>query len=136
MKCLYEYYQNALLRNTVVSNFKSTEKLDLIQGYIPEDKKEDFKKAVDNVSKSKIYLEINDVDKDDPDVPIILKNNKISSLFESVTQMYALPKYNEIDPTFLLSIFYWVFFGMMVADFAYGLILFIGSAIALKFFKL
>ncbi len=135
MKCLYEYYQNALLRNTVVSNFKSTEKLDLIQGYIPEDKKEDFKKAVDNVSKSKIYLEINDVDKDDPDVPIILKNNKISSLFESVTQMYALPKYNEIDPTFLLSIFYWVFFGMMVADFAYGLILFIGSAIALKFFK-
>ena len=49
--------------------------------------------------------------------------------------MYALPKYNEIDPTFLLSIFYWVFFGMMVADFAYGLILFIGSAFALKFFK-
>ena len=44
--------------------------------------------------------------------------------------MYVLPKYDEVDPTFILSIFYWVFFGMMVADFAYGLILCIGSGIA------
>lgn len=135
MQSVYEYYQNLSLRDTVVSNFKSTEKLDVIQGYIPADKESDFKALLEKVSASKIYLEIEDAKKDDPNVPIILKNNKISSLFESVTQMYALPKYNEIDPTFLLSIFYWVFFGMMVADFAYGLILFIGSAIALKFFK-
>lgn len=35
----------------------------------------------------------------------------------------------------MLSIFYWIFFGMMVADFAYGLIPFVGSAIALKTLK-
>ena len=135
MQSVYEYYQNLALRNTVVSNFKATEKLDIIQGYIPADKEANFKALLEKVSALKIYLEIEDAKKDDPDVPIILKNNKIASLFESVTNMYALPKYDEVDPTFILSIFYWVFFGMMVADFAYGLILCIGSGIALKMFK-
>lgn len=135
MQSVYEYYQNLALRNTVVSNFKATEKLNIIQGYIPADKEANFKALLEKVSALKIYLEIEDAKKDDPDVPIILKNNKIASLFESVTNMYALPKYDEVDPTFILSIFYWVFFGMMVADFAYGLILCIGSGIALKMFK-
>ncbi len=135
MQSVYEYYQNLALRNTVVSNFKATEKLDIIQGYIPADKEANFKALLEKVSALKIYLEIEDAKKDDPDVPIILKNNKIASLFESVTNMYSLPKYDEVDPTFILSIFYWVFFGMMVADFAYGLILCIGSGIALKMFK-
>ena len=135
MKSVYEYYQNLALRNTVVSNFKATEKLDIIQGYIPVDKEANFKVLLEKVSALKIYLEIEDAKKDDPDVPIILKNNKIASLFESVTNMYSLPKYDEVDPTFILSIFYWVFFGMMVADFAYGLILCISSGIALKMFK-
>ena len=131
MQSIYEYYQNLSLRNTVVSNFKATDKLDIIQGYIPADKENNFKELLEKLSASKVYLEIEDAKKDDPDVPIILKNNKIASLFESVTKMYALPKYDEVDPTFILSIFYWIFFGMMVADFAYGLILFVGSGIAL-----
>ncbi|MFT4452033.1 V-type ATP synthase subunit I [Parvimonas sp. G1425] len=135
MKSVYEYYQNLSLRNTVVSNFKATDKLDIIQGYIPADKEDNFKALLEKVSASKVYLEIEDAKNDDPNVPIILKNNKIVSLFESVTNMYALPKYDEVDPTFILSIFYWIFFGMMVADFAYGLILFIGSGIALKTLK-
>ncbi|MDD7764292.1 MAG: V-type ATP synthase subunit I [Peptoniphilaceae bacterium] len=135
MKVLYEYYQNLALRNSVVSNFKSTDKLDVIQGFIPFDKETEFKATLERVSSTKLHLEIEEADAEDPEVPIILKNNKISSLFESVTKMYALPKYNEVDPTFMLSIFYWIFFGMMVADFAYGLILFVGSAIALKTLK-
>ena len=135
MQSIYEYYQNLSLRNTVVSNFKATDKLDIIQGYIPADKENNFKELLEKLSASKVYLEIEDAKKDDPDVPIILKNNKIASLFESVTKMYALPKYDEVDPTFILSIFYWIFFGMMVADFAYGLILFVGSGIALMTLK-
>ena len=135
MQSVYEYYQNLSLRNTVVSNFKATDKLDIIQGYVPADKENNFKELLEKLSASKVYLEIEDAKKDDPDVPIILKNNIIASLFESVTKMYALPKYDEVDPTFILSIFYWIFFGMMVADFAYGLILFVGSGIALMTLK-
>jgi len=119
-----EYLDNALMRETVVSNFKATDTVNVIEGYIPLDMEEEFKKIVNKNSNKSNYLEITEVDKDDEEVPILLKNSGITGLFASITQMYALPKYNEIDPTAILSIFYWIFFGMMVADFAYGLIFF------------
>src|SRR5690625_6898461 len=49
--------------------------------------------------------------------------------------MYNLPKYNEIDPTPFLAPFYFVFFGMMVADLGYGLLLFLATLLALKLFN-
>ena len=50
--------------------------------------------------------------------------------------MYSLPRYNEIDPTPLLAPFFLIFFGMMVADAGYGLLILIGSIVALKVFNL
>ena len=130
-----EYLDNALMRETVVSNFKATDTVNVIEGYIPKDMEEEFKKIINKNSNKSNYLEITEVDKDDEEVPILLKNSGITGLFASITQMYALPRYNEIDPTAILSIFYWIFFGMMVADFAYGLILFILSGLALMIGK-
>ena len=130
-----EYLDNTLMRETVVSNFKATDTVNVIEGYIPKDMEEEFKRIINKNSNKSNYLEITEVDKDDEEVPILLKNSGITGLFASITQMYALPKYNEIDPTAILSIFYWIFFGMMVADFAYGLILFIISGLALMIGK-
>ncbi|RRD27152.1 V-type ATP synthase subunit I [Fusobacterium canifelinum] len=125
------YLDNLLMRENIVSNFKKTDTVDIIEGYVPADMEYEFKKLVTRISSRNSYLEISDVDKDNPEVPILLKNSSLTGLFEAITQMYALPRYNEIDPTSVLSIFYWVFFGMMVADFAYGLILCLVSGIAL-----
>ena len=125
------YFDNLLLRENIVSNFKKTDTVDIIEGYVPADMEYEFQKLITRVSSRNSYLEILDVDKDNPEVPILLKNSGLTGLFASITQMYALPRYNEIDPTPILSIFYWVFFGMMVADFAYGLILCLVSGIAL-----
>ena len=47
-----------------------------------------------------------------------------------------LPKYYEKDPTPIVSLFYFVFFGMMVADIGYGLLLTVATGFALKAFKL
>ncbi|WP_335940311.1 V-type ATP synthase subunit I [Fusobacterium polymorphum] len=125
------YLDNLLLRENIVSNFKKTDTVDIIEGYIPADMEYEFQKLITRISSRNNFLEISDVDKDNPEVPILLKNSGLTGLFASITQMYALPRYNEIDPTPILSIFYWVFFGMMVADFAYGLILCLVSGIAL-----
>ena len=125
------YLDNLLLRESIVSNFKKTDTVDVIEGYIPADMEYEFQKLITRISSRNNFLEISDVDKDNPEVPILLKNSGLTGLFASITQMYALPRYNEIDPTPILSIFYWVFFGMMVADFAYGLILCLVSGIAL-----
>lgn len=125
------YLDNLLLRENIVSNFKKTDTVDIIEGYIPADMEYEFQKLITRISSRNSFLEISDVDKDNPEIPILLKNSGLTGLFASITQMYALPRYNEIDPTPILSIFYWVFFGMMVADFAYGLILCLASVIAL-----
>ena len=125
------YLDNLLLRENIVSNFKKTDTVDVIEGYIPADMEYEFQKLITRISSRNSYLEISDVDKDNPEIPILLKNSGLTGLFASITQMYALPRYNEIDPTPILSIFYWVFFGMMVADFAYGLILCLVSGVAL-----
>ena len=125
------YFDNLLLRENIVSNFKKTDTVDIIEGYVPADMEYEFQKLITRISSRNSYLEISDVDKDNPEVPILLKNSGLTGLFASITQMYALPRYNEIDPTPILSIFYWVFFGMTVADFAYGLILCLVSGIAL-----
>lgn len=61
--------------------------------------------------------------------PIKLKNNSFSKQFESLTEMYGMPCYNEFDPTIFLSIFFLLFFSMCMGDAGYGLIL-----IALAFF--
>ena len=69
-------------------------------------------------------------------MPIKLSNHKLSRTFESVTEMYSYPKYNEVDPTPLLVPFYLVFFGMMVADAGYGIVMLIVAFCAMKFIKL
>lgn len=55
--------------------------------------------------------------------PIQLRNNWFSSLFEPITKMYMLPKYNEFDLTPFFAPFFMLFFGFANADMAYGLIL-------------
>ncbi|NCC80217.1 MAG: V-type ATP synthase subunit I, partial [Clostridia bacterium] len=80
--------------------------------------------------------EIEDAVDTGKEVPILLKNGSFSETFESLTTMYALPTYNSVDPTPYLAPFYFAFFGMMVADLAYGIILLAVTGIALKFFNL
>ncbi len=67
--------------------------------------------------------------------PTILHNNKFSRPAESVLESYSLPHKGEIDPTVIMSIFYYVMFGMMFSDAGYGAIVVLISGIALLKFK-
>jgi V/A-type H+-transporting ATPase subunit I len=136
LKVEYEYLMNKKLRLMASEKFMSTDNINVIQGYIPTDMEEDFLKSINSALKSKYYIEINEADKDDPDVPILLRNSKFAQSFESLTGMYALPRYNEIDPTPFLAPFYLAFFGMMIADIGYGVLMLIGTLVALKAFNL
>ena len=57
------------------------------------------------------------------DVPVLLKNNGFARNFEWVVGMYSYPQYGKFDPTFIMSIFYFLIFGLMFADAGYGLLL-------------
>lgn len=133
---VYEYLLNKKLRFAAESNFLKTENVNVISGYVPTEKAVQFRKAVEGAQDNAFYLEIEDAVDTDKEVPILLKNGSFSETFESLTTMYALPTYNSVDPTPYLAPFYFAFFGMMVADLAYGIILLAITGVALKFFNL
>lgn len=136
LQLAFEYFGNLKERMVVSENFLKTEKTVVMQGWVPVDKNEQFTKAVKNAAGSDFYLDFSDVKEEEiSDVPVKLKNNFVTEVFESVTEMYSLPRYDEVDPTPLMMPFYLLFFGMMVADVGYGLVMLVGALIAMKLFK-
>lgn len=132
----YDFFENENLKEDAKNNILKSDKFLVIQGWIAACDHEEFQTLLNDSLGMDYYIEIEDADKDDENVPILLKNNLLNSSFESVTKMYSYPKYNEIDPTPVLTPFYLLFFGMMLADVGYGLLLLIVSSVALKLFNL
>ncbi|MGL4655591.1 MAG: V-type ATP synthase subunit I [Sarcina sp.] len=137
LELAHEYYQNSLLRKEATKNFLNTDNVTFIQGWVPAKENSNLENLVKNVSENNYYLTFEEVEeKEIASVPIKLENKGPAAAFDSITEMYSLPMYDEIDPTPFLTPFYMIFFGIMVADFGYGLVLFIGSILALKFLNL
>ena len=67
-----------------------------------------------------------------PDVPVKLTNNKITNGLNMVTEMYSLPAYNGLDPNPLMAPFFILFYGLMMADMGYGLLMIIAAVVAMK----
>ena len=131
---LYQAYLDNLRKKEASSEyFLKTKRLDFIEGYIPHNLKDKFNSDLKEVLGEEFVLDVDEADKDDPNVPIILDNNKLIEPYESVVETYSLPKYNEVDPTLLVSIFYTIFTGFMLGDLGYGLILFIGTILLRKY---
>lgn len=70
-----------------------------------------------------------------PDVPVKLKNNKVTEALNMVTNMYSLPAYGTVDPNPLMMPFFVLFYGIMMADMGYGLLMVIAALVALKVMK-
>lgn len=70
-----------------------------------------------------------------PDVPVSLQNGKFAEPMNLVTEMYSLPAYNGIDPNPLMAPFFVLFYGIMMADMGYGILMMLASWIALKKMK-
>lgn len=68
-------------------------------------------------------------------VPVKLKNNRVTESMNMVTNMYSLPKYGTIDPNPLMFPFFVLFYGMMMADMAYGLLMFLAGVFIIKKLK-
>jgi V/A-type H+-transporting ATPase subunit I len=70
-----------------------------------------------------------------PDVPVKLKNNPLTKPLNMVTEMYSLPTYDNVDPNPLMAPFFILFYGMMMADMGYGLLMMIASAVVRKKYR-
>ncbi|WP_068268512.1 V-type ATP synthase subunit I [Caviibacter abscessus] len=136
LEVCYEYFKNEKLKETVSETFGQTQNLSVITGYVPDIKLKEFEKVIKNVCTNYYYLKTEEAANDDGDVPIKFKNNGFSDAFEGLVKTYSMPRYSEIDPTPVVAPFYWLFFGMMVADVGYGVLMAILTGLVLATCKL
>ena len=95
------------------------EKVIALEGWIPVEREAEMRSFLET---KEVYFEFTRPTPED-DVPVQLKNNAYSKLFEPVTEMFALPQYRELDLTPFLAPFFMLFFGMCMGDGGYGLII-------------
>ena len=72
---------------------------------------------------------------EDDKVPVKLLNRRLAAPFESVLGLYSYPDYHGVDPTFVMSIFYFIIFGLIMQDVLYGLILLFGAKALASFLR-
>ena len=101
----------------------------VLNGWFPAAKQQEMEAAF---ADNQAWYQISDPTPED-DIPICLKNNRFFKLFEMFTELYMLPKYNELDLTPFLAPFYIIFFGLCLGDSGYGLFITLAS-LAVKFF--
>lgn len=132
-----EYFDAQLQRERSKQLLINEKHLFVMDGWLEEERVPQIKEALkQTLPEDDFSLLVEDVlETEIDDVPIVLKNNNFVAPFESITAMYNLPKYNEIDPTPFLAPFYLLFFGMMAADVGYGLLLWGATFIALNYLQ-
>lgn len=137
LKVQTDYVLGLYARQEAKKKLASTKHLVALEGWAEAEQIDRLKSDIQAQFGDGVFIQELDVVEDDwENVPIKLKNHPLIEPFELVTEMYALPKYYEKDPTPILMPFYFTFFGMMVADLGYGLFLFLATFLALKLFNL
>lgn len=112
------------------SRLLDTEKTFLLEGWVPAEKWPELESQLKNYS---CAWELRDPTEEEyPKVPVKLKNNWFTRPLSMVTEMYSLPAYNGLDPNPLMAPFFILFYGIMMADMGYGLLMMIASVVVLK----
>lgn len=133
LRFVIDYLQMRKEKYDALSDLGFTENTFVLNGYIPEKYADSLKNEIE----AKYTAAITFTDpSDDDDVPVLLENSRFSTPIEEITKMYAMPGKGDVDPTPIMSFFYYLFFGMMLSDAGYGLLMVIGTTIALRKFKL
>jgi len=92
----------------------------ILTGYIPEKDSEGLRRAITDRFDCAVVIESA---QDDADAPVMLKNAAFTEPAESVLESYSMPGKGELDPTPVMSVFYYIMFGLMFSDAGYGLIM-------------
>lgn len=117
-------------REEVKSRLLSTGATLFLEGWVPADK---LSKVEAVLAQHAVAWEATDPEPEEyPQVPIQLKNNILTKPLNMVTNMYVLPAYDGVDPNPLMAPFFIFFFGLMMADMAYGIMMVAGGLFMLK----
>ena len=105
----------------------------VLAGWVPEEREEELRQLLERFE---CAWETSEPTEDEyPQVPVKLKNNKFSNALNMVTNMYSLPAYGTVDANPIMAPFFILFYGLMMADMGYGLIMIAAALVAMKKIK-
>ena len=127
-KIAADYFRSRAEKYRVLGMLPQSERAFFLEGWVSADMADRVSKIL--TDQYGAYVEMADTREGETE-PTILKNNRFSQAAEGVLASYGLPQHGHVDPTFIMSIFYVFFFGMMLSDAGYGLVMTIACAVIL-----
>ena len=125
MEILSDYYRVESEKAQAVDSTFRTSTTFVLSAWVPAHMQEGTEQALKDSGVT--YVSIYDDPLPEEKYPTLAKNNPVVTPYESITNMYSAPSPREIDPNPFVAFFYFVLFGLMVSDAAYGLILALGG---------
>ncbi len=133
MEALYDSLGMEQGRTEAVGRILKTKKAFMIKGWIPEGVAAKAKEMLE--TKYTVSVELEEPAPDE-EFPVYLENRGLAEAGEPVSNMYSLPHSHEIDPNAVMTPFFVMFFGLMLSDGGYGIIMVLVAAFALWRLKL
>ncbi|WP_129598819.1 V-type ATP synthase subunit I [Methanohalophilus profundi] len=104
----------------------------VIDGWVPSDEYNKLTRTLESSTGGRVFVSKQEVaEEEEEEVPVEYNNAGVTKPFETIMNLYARPKYKEIDPTALIFITFPLFYGMILGDIGYALIL-LGLAFGVK----
>ena len=102
----------------------------LFEGWCPAENLSQVETLLENLGCA--WTATDPTEEEIPQVPVKLRDNFFCRCMNVVTEMYSLPAYNGVDPNPLMAPFFILFFGVMMADMGYGILMIAASLYVLK----
>lgn len=128
IRFLYDYYNAQAEKYKVAENTGTTQSTVYICGYVPKKYADEIKFEIERQFAA--YMELSEPDYENENVPVLIENGGFAGGVESVTNMYSPPSNKDVDPNPVMSFFYYAFFGLMLSDAGYGLLMVIAMLFA------
>lgn len=130
----FDYLTSLLERAEDAESFRYTQKTFVLNAWVPENAVGLVEEALRSAAPAcEVSFSLPE-ESDEP--PTLAKNKKLVAPFEAVTNMYSVPSPYERDPNLFVMIFFLIFFGIMLSDAGYGLVLAAGAFLLLRFAKM
>ncbi len=132
LEFLSDYESMRLEKYQVLGRLRQSRHTFIVEGYVPQREAAALERQLSDRYDAAVEIEPLS-DQDDP--PVLLENNAFAAPVEPVLESYSMPARGEVDPCTVMAVFYYVLFGLMLSDAAYGLIMVIGCGALLAKFR-
>ncbi len=121
-----EYLSNEVEKAELPLRCATTDNFFTIEGWVREKDSQKLKSTIEKSSQGKVSVQILAKEEvEGKETPVLLKHTKPVRQYQYLVNMYSPPNFKEIDPTLILAIIFPVFFGLMIGDIGYGIVLMI-----------